>query len=495
MNPIYLQTENEKVNQVFRIALGDLFGNIRLFQDGLLTTPSPVVLAGLEYDTPWTRDAAINVWNGAGLLFPEEAKNTLLSVLIRDENGVRIGGQYWDAIIWAEGAWQYYLYTKDHDFLSLACESVKNSLAFFERTEYNLKYELFSGPACYGDGIAAYGDEFSSHNEGNSGITHWWECNQDKLEKELTAKGGIGMPLYTLSTNCLYYRAYELAEKMETELHLKSCGCESDSRSFPETPFKKMAQKLRASINHHFWMEKEGTYAYYLASWPEEHLCTSQEALGLAFALLFHIADERQTELIFQNCHIAPAGIPCVWPSFSRYDTSDGQGFGRHSGTVWPHAQGFWADAAAKAGKFPAFFHEFYTLTDHVYRDWQFSEIYHPIDGRIYGGRQEGDGPIFEWHSCNRQTWSATAYIRMVLLDLCGMHFTPEGIYFSPVLDEKLGSLSLREFYYGQSKISLTICGTGANIRSFSINGIAQEQPFLPASSTGEISIHITLEA
>ena len=150
MNHLRLDTNMEAVNQAFRIALGDLYGNISYFQDGLLSKPRPVILAGLEYDTPWTRDASINVWNGASLLFPEESRDTLLCVLVQ-ENGIkRIGGQYWDAIIWAAGAWQYYVTTKDRGFLSLASEALENSLLWFEEREYNPDRQLFSGAACYG---------------------------------------------------------------------------------------------------------------------------------------------------------------------------------------------------------------------------------------------------------------------------------------------------------------------------------------------------------
>lgn len=80
-----LQTGNPHVNQAYRIAMGDLVGNVQPFQDGQLESPQPVILAGLDYDTPWTRDAAINVWNGLGPICPEVSRNTLLSVLERRE--------------------------------------------------------------------------------------------------------------------------------------------------------------------------------------------------------------------------------------------------------------------------------------------------------------------------------------------------------------------------------------------------------------------------
>src|SRR5476651_1673943 len=113
-----LHTSNETIERALRIALGDLVGNIRHFKDGLLEKPTPCLLAGLDYDTPWTRDAAFNAWYGLGVLAPGVARNTLLSVLIRADNGdIRIGGQYWDAIIWAHGVWQYFLYTGDRSIL------------------------------------------------------------------------------------------------------------------------------------------------------------------------------------------------------------------------------------------------------------------------------------------------------------------------------------------------------------------------------------------
>ena len=55
-----LSTDNGTVNAAFRIAVGDLLGNVAPFKDGLLEKPVPVILAGLDYGTPWTRDASIN---------------------------------------------------------------------------------------------------------------------------------------------------------------------------------------------------------------------------------------------------------------------------------------------------------------------------------------------------------------------------------------------------------------------------------------------------
>ena len=80
-----LRTDNRTINDAYRIAIGDLVGNVQPFQSGLLERPVPVILAGLDYGRPWTRDASINAWNGASLIMPQVARDTLLSVLDRTE--------------------------------------------------------------------------------------------------------------------------------------------------------------------------------------------------------------------------------------------------------------------------------------------------------------------------------------------------------------------------------------------------------------------------
>src|SRR6266498_3500545 len=243
-----LHTDNPAVNRAYRIALGDLLGNIQPFKEGLLEEPKPVILAGLDYDTPWTRDAAINVWNGVGLLWPEVARNTLLSVLERENDRLMIGGQYWDAMIWSMGAWSYYLYTGDKEFLALSLEAVRNSMDRFEAEEFNSAYGLFRGPAVYGDGVAAYPDRYSPG--GTSSILDWVHFN-----RHLNASRSYGIPMMTLSTNCVYYQAYRIANWMAEELLLH-----------PMPFHEERALALRENIRQHFWNPALPTLRY-LVGW------------------------------------------------------------------------------------------------------------------------------------------------------------------------------------------------------------------------------------
>lgn len=471
-----LKTANPIIDDAFQIAVGDIAGNVLPFCEGLLREPRPVLMAGLNYKTPWTRDASINTWNGAGLLMPEVTKNTLLSVLLQEEGHVRIGGEYWDAIIWTIGAWYQYLYTGDREFLALAYEATVASLDYFEKTEWNGKTGLFRGPACYGDGVAAYPDLYAQTN-GSSSIKQWPVCNP-----RLASKPGEGIGMQSLSTNCLYAAAYKIAGQMEAELQGGSSG---------SSRWRSKAEELKQRIAEHFWDEERGTFRYLVDEYGGS---SAQEGIGLSFAVLLGIADEAQARKIFDNVHITPSGMPCLWPNFARYQRPDGGAFGRHSGTVWPHIQGFWAEAALCHGRMDLFLHELTALAGFACRDGHFAEIYHPLDGSIYGGIQEGAAhPDMKWDSLFRQTWSATGFLRMILFGLLGMEFTVEGLRISPVLPEKLGPLRLEGLSYRGWTIDLEAAGSGSRLVRCIRNG-EEGEAFLPGEGSGHVSLRLELE-
>ena len=518
-------TDDERVSRAWKLALEDLLYNVCLFQDGLLKEKKPVMLAGSGYDTPWTRDASINTWNGAGLLLPEVAKNTLLSVLVEEEPAqsgasregndtagksgvtgageaaavqsgatgageaaavqsgvtgageaaaeqsgasgegetaapaapcgagrrgrVRVGGQYWDAVIWVTGAWNYWLYTGDESWYDLMRECAVNSLAYFEGTEWDEEMGLFRGPACYGDGIAAYPDRYVT---GESGILAF-----PRYFPEKCADKGVGIPMFTLSTNCLYAEAYRLACRLTGDM-----------------AYQKKSESLKARINEVFWNEKKGLYDYAVDRWGRED---RQEALGQSFAILFGVADEKKRESILKNIEISPNGITCLYPTYERYLP---YGIGRHSGTVWPFAQAFFADAAA--GTSPErFAFEFEALTRNALRSGQFAEIYHPETGEPYGGFQEAGGPIQDcWDSVSHQTWSATGYLRMVLLDLAGLHFEEGGIRVRPVKVPQVNTLTLTGLKYRGAVIDLEITPSGWT-----------KSAWIPADAEGRVTVRL----
>lgn len=485
MNSISIPTlivngENtHEIVKAYRIAIGDIMGNIQYHKSGVLDQREQCLYAGLQYGKPWTRDAAINVWNGFGLLSPEVSKNTLLAQVENNggENPV-IVGQYWDKVIWTIGAWNYYLYSGDTEFLNYAYDVTQNTLQQLEEDEFSSELGLFRGPAVYGDGVSAYPKIYANHQSKEkigsySGIYHWAEVNDD-----LKHKKGYGMPMHALSTNAVYYKTYSLMSKIEKELHKK-----------PNEEWKVKAQNIKEAINKHFWNETKNNYNYLIDPFGNSD---AQESLGISFSLLFDIAAKENIEKIFANTVVEPAGIPCVYPSFDRFRNEKLDSYGRHSGTVWPHIQGFWADAAMKNNKPEIFSHEFKALTRHAVRDFQFVEIYHPTKETPYGGLQEPWG-LKEWFCAERQTWSATAYLSMMFKNILGMSFSEKGITLNPYLMEGINEISLLGLKYRNSIMDINISGSGNSIKRFFINGKETNEFFIGNDSKGKIVIEIEL--
>ncbi|MBR4360026.1 MAG: hypothetical protein IKP32_05355 [Clostridia bacterium] len=403
---------DDTLNRAFRLALGAFAINTKRVSSGLLTDPQPCLMAGLDYPSPWTRDAAINVYFAAALLSPSLARNTLLSVLETRGGETVIGGQYWDRIIWALGAERLWETTGDRSFARLAFGAIRRTMEICLQEEYDPSDGLFRGPAVYGDGVSAYPIRYRNASLSSS-ILRWSAEHPD-----LRVPIGGGIPMKALSTNCIYEHAFRVLARL------------ADALGEDAARFSAQAEALKDAVNRSFWNPDTGLYDYLQGE------CDAQESLGLAFAILFGIADKNRARSILEHAHVTEHGVPCVWPPFPPYAAS---GFGRHCGTVWPHIQGFWALAALHAGRGDLFSRELSSLAGHAVRDGQFAEIFHPQDGRIYGGIQEGGGKYLEWRSCAWQTWSALALLAMVLYGVFGLDgegtpgqaFLPEHVAFA----------------------------------------------------------------
>ena len=258
-----------------------------------------------------------------------------------------------------------------------------------------------------------------------------------------------------------------------------------------EEKWEKTAEKIKNAINQHFWSIAIDNYCYLID--PPGN-CEHQECLGLAYSLLFDIADEEKSEKVLEKIKIVPAGIPVGWPDFPRYEKISGNHFGRHSTCVWPPFEAMFASAAAKNNKTDILMHVVNTLANFACRDLQFAEVYHPMTGEIYGGIQECNGDLeYEWKSCDRQTWSATAFIRLLLLDVIGMNFTVSGIEFKPQIEENISPLFVENIIYRKMVFDIEISGTGNKISEFYIDGILQKNAFLSADLEGKKKIKIIL--
>lgn len=429
--------------------------------------PGQFIRAGGAYATPWTRDAAINSWNAASLLTPAVARNTLWAVCERQANGrliIQRDNQWWDKVIWAQGAWSHFLVTGDREFLGHAHEAVVESLAEMQRAHFNERHGLFEGPSVLCDGIAGYPEPPYDPKVSSSFI--------------LDYPGGD--KLMCLSTNCVAYQAHRCAAWMAEQLGRPA----SEIVSFNNT-----ADRLRAAIHRQLWIPGKSTFGYFIhgAGPLAGKLDESQEAMGLAYAILFDVADAAQVRSLLATVHLQPKGIVCVWPHFARFH--DGRP-GRHNVLVWPMASGMWAHAAAKAGAIAGFASEMNnTAAMSNASGGIFYEIYHSVTGVPDGGWQVGR----RWDSCIHQTWSATGYLRMVFFGLFGLNFEPDGIRFTPTLPVGWVAARLSGLHYRRAVLNLRLEGEGQRIASVLVDEKPAASAFVSAKLTGEHQITIRL--
>lgn len=393
-------------------------------QTGLLPEGGKFIRAGHAYEQPWTRDAAINCWNAASVLTPEVARNTLWSVCQRNEAGrliVQRDLQWWDKVIWVRGAWEHFSATGDEAFLTLAAEASAETLNEMEAQRLNRQYGLFEGPAVMGDGIAGYPSPPASADRVSDFV----------LEYPLSHH------LMCLSTNCIYANAYQCWAAMAERL----------GRSAEASAARAKGVAVSEAVNRHLWLADAGTYGYFvhgagpMAGQVDRH----QEALGLAFAVLTGVADAARTASLMAKVHIEPMGIPAVWPHFAGYDDAKP---GRHNVMCWPMICGFWAQAAMRAGRSDLFYHELVSLArSAMSHDGEFFELYDAKSGAIDGGWQPTGPSSVHYESYHHQTWSATAFLRMVMHVLVGMKWEAGRVRYEPMLPAEITRAELVGFW------------------------------------------------
>lgn len=438
----------------------------------LLDPPGDFIRAGGDYQTPWTRDASINSWNAASLLEPQTAQNTLWAVCQRDEDGkllIQQDDQWWDQIIWVTGAWNHFCVTGDMAFLKQAYETAANSLNMLAERHYNPEYQLYEGPAVMSDGISGYPKHMYDPQSGSSFVLAHRGCEK----------------MMVLSTNCIYCNAMNRMADMAALLG------QPQSRA---DEYRQRAARLGENINRCFWMEERGSYGYLIVGAGERagQLDPSQEAMGLSYAILFGIASPAQQKRIFETVTVHAKGITLLTPHFEGFSDTHPS---RHNVLVWPIVSGMWAHAAAHAKRTAFFALEAQSLAAlSATSGDNFYEIYDPNTGEIEGGWQIMRGQDHHWDSCTNQTWSATAYLRMLFKGLFGMEHTPSGISFSPLLPADWGSVTLSGLHVRGAELTLRLEGGGSEIQFFELDGQPQEQPVFPSSLSGAHEIKIIME-
>lgn len=452
-----IECDNPGVKDAFNLAVNTVKINTR----------RGILAAGADYGGEWTRDISINSWNCASLLWPSVAENSMWSVTINRDT---IGHQYWDKIIWAVAALNHYYVTRDKVFLSQAYKCSHNTIKELEKKAFDSTSGLFKGPAVMADGIAGYPEPvYDSKNYSSFVLDH---------------KNASG--IMCLSTNCLYYGAYLSLIEMGSILR-------EDERTVND--YRERAEALKISVLRNFYNEKDNALYYLIDAQGKRY--NYQEGLGYSFAVIFGILNKQQSAMLIRNSHEPDFGITAVYPDFTRYSTGHP---GRHNNIIWPMINGFFARACIDAGEYEAFDKNLYGLTslalDADKGNYEFREIYNPYSGKPDGGYQAAgrENPDFHWNSCRLQTWSATAYINMVLYGIAGIRTDDKGIKFNPYLPSDIHYLKLKDIPYRQAVLSIEIIGSGRQIKNFYLNGRSVPGCAITSEIKGDNCIVIIME-
>ena len=441
-----LHTAVSYVDGAFALAVSTLEKN----------TPDSLIKAGGSYGGEWTRDVSINSWNAAALLMPEKTAYSLWSVTTDGRS--KIGHQTWDHIIWVTAAWDFYQKTGDRAFLAQAYTASRNTMREREADAFDSQYGLFTGPSVFNDGIAGYEEPIFTTKIRSSYVLDYPESKRIKC----------------LSTNCIYYQAYQSLALMAETLGEKASV----------KVYRQKARSLRKQIRAYLYNKVSGRLYYLVDGYGKVH--THQEGLGTAFAILFGVVTPKEAATIIQNTHVTAYGLPSIYPHFARFDDEHP---GRHNLIVWPFVNAFWADACQQCGRRDIFKNELLNLANLAVNKSNncFYEIYNSLTGEQDGGWQQGS----HWGSVHDQTWSATGFLRMVLTDLVGLRFTPEGMTLKPDVAtmKELGFESLKGLRYREGTMDITLTGNGSSVKAIKVNGVKQgpNVRICPGTATIEI--------
>lgn len=449
-----LSTRDFNLDKVFDIATSTLYRNVK----------DSVLLAGGAYGGEWTRDIAINAWNAANILMPEIARYSLWNVTT--DHRTNIGHQYWDQIIWVIGAFDHYLVTGDKDFLYQAYVASRNTMRKLELEAFDKEYGLFTGPSVFNDGISGYDEPVFAEGNRSSNVLDYPNSSSIKC----------------LSTNCVYYKAYQILSKMaELEHDIETSQLYADK-----------AEYLKNNIRRHFYDSVNDKLSYMIDG--ECNIHDYQEGLGLSFAILFDILDKEEGWRVVDRAYVGPYGFPSIYPSFKRFSKEKP---GRHNVMIWPFVNAFWAEACLHVGREDKFVAELENIRNLVIdSNEHFYEVYDVYTGKVNGGWQTGKRS--EWDSVEDQTWSATGYIRMILRGLLGMDFTEEGITFSPnaYLLNRYDFLRLSGLRFQDGQLEIAKVGKGNEITNIIINGESFEpgEAIVRTPHTGRTVVEIMMK-
>jgi cellobiose phosphorylase len=123
-----------------------------------------------------------------------------------------------------------------------------------------------------------------------------------------------------------------------------------------------------------------------------------------------------------------------------------------------------------------------------------FYEVYDSVSGTVDGGWQSGaSGRAEHFVSQPHQTWSATAYLRLVHEGLVGLEHSADAVRLRPCLPRRWGPVRLRGLRWRGLTLDIALTGAGNRVRSCTVDG-RPGAPVLAATGTGRHTVELVLD-
>ncbi len=423
------------VDALYNMSIDCIISNIR---------PDDTYRAGAAWDGVWTRDVSYSIYLALAYLDPQRAMNSL-RVKVKDGRIIQdtgTGGSWpvsSDRIVWTIAAWEIYKITGDKAWLAEAFDIIDATLKDDMLVVWDSEYKLMHGEQSYLD---------------------WREQTYPRWMQPKDIYESM-----CLGTNVVFAEAYDILGDMAEELG------KDDSQ------YEKMADILKNSINNNLWIPEKGYYSEYLYGGVYPIQSQAVDNLGQALSIIFDVANDEMAKSVVSNTPVLPFGTSSVYPQIPDIKPY-------HNDAVWPFVQSYWNLAAAEVENMEALKAGLGALYRSAALFGTFKELFVASNGDYRGTAVNSD----------KMLWSSTGNVSMIMRVFAGMEFKTDGIEFEPVIPETLpGDKVITGFRYRDAVLTITVHGTGTEVKEFTIDGKRCDDESFPANMSGEHRIDITM--
>jgi hypothetical protein len=455
-----IRTGNLFFDGLYAMAVSEALENsVPQIKDGAYNHGSPVNLEAFQtgelWTYVWTRDLAYSTYLALAGFDPQRAVNSLLfktsiikpsvaggltNQIIQDTGS---GGSYpvsSDRIVWALGADETLKYLAGEprqDFLNRVYPILRDTIEQDRRLVFDADDGIYRGEQSFLD----------------------W---REQTYPGWTSNNVLPIAMSkSLSVNAANYFLLKTTAEYSDRL-----GRKADASRYAA-----WADKLKASINEHFFDPEAGLYSTYLLSDGVHDLRVHRyDLLGESLAILFGIADQSRAESILKNYPVGPHGPSVVWPQVKTVPIY-------HNQAIWPFVTAFWIKAARQADNSEAVNQGIRSLERLAAFNLSNMENFDFVTGQAEVKDKNPAGPVI---NSRRQLWSVAGYLSMVQDVVFGLETSWAGIRFRPFITAELRNdtfaagevIELRNFAYLNTRNQVRIHLPATNPRAHGLCAI-----------------------